>query len=171
MLLFLSEGHETEQTPSTSTSTKVNERSSAPAAVLAETEVNKAESVELGVEETLYVREGKNLEYHHGTTPPFIISFDDFLYVQFIRCVRDLCIFMSMPNMVQYDTAIRFINASEDLQLDRKDFKHRTTKFEKALTESLHIQKYTEEEIFFVRQYILLNLPLLYAYIELNKLV
>ncbi len=141
-------------------------------ATVADKEVAEADILELSLNEKLQVREEiLELTKKHAGNPPFQIVFDDFMYVQFLRCLRDLCLYMAMPNAVQFQGFEDFLQKSEAFALEKCDYRSDSKKLEAVLQHCCNRPQQNLEEKFFLRQFLKLHLPLLFFYRELNKLL
>ncbi len=137
-----------------------------------EKEVEEADMLELSLNETLYVRE-ENLELRrkHCGNPPFVVAFDDFMFVQFIRCLRDLCLYMALPNMEQFQGFEDFLCKAQEYGLEKSDYRKNSRKLEIILQYCCGRAEQNAQEKFLLRQFLKINLPLLYSYTDLNKLL
>ncbi len=135
-------------------------------------EVEAAESLELSPTEMLVVS-GHCLEFQRKKSPNlYKLVFDDYIYIQFIRCLRDLCLYISMPNSRQYEAMVKFAQKAQDMKITRRDLlKSSSTKLDMVLRYAYNYPDQTEGEKFFLRQFLILNLPLLYAHSQLNELI
>ncbi len=137
-----------------------------------EEEVEAAESLELSPSATLVVS-GKTLELQRAKSPnTYKLLFDDYIYIQFIRCLRDLCLYISMPNSRQYHTMVKFVEHAQVVKLTRCDLvKLSSTKLDMVLRYACDWPDVSEEEKFLLRQFLILNLPLLYVHTQFNELI
>ena len=128
--------------------------------------------LELSPSDTLLVC-GNNLELSRMHSPnSFKIAFNHFNYVQFVRCLKDLCLFMSLPNANQYESLLKFFSRSQEINLQKSDFEKRSSKLTSTLAYvSRSLGNNSVEQEFDIHKFLLLNLPLLFAYGELHMLL
>ncbi len=98
-------------------------------------------------------------------------KFDGFSYIQLLRCLRDLCLFTTAPTSIQFEAIARFHKRGREQNIAKEDFENQSHTLNCALDFAVNQKTLTNHESFLVRQFLVLNLPLLYAYTEFNRLI
>ena len=131
-----------------------------------------ADVLELSPSETLCIS-GKSLELRRESSPnQFKIVFNDFTFVQFVRCTKELSLFLSMPTKQQYQVMTSFLNRAKENCLTKKDFEAHSRRLDNAIKFACsQFVETEEEEKFFLEKFLLLNMPLLYTNYELGFMI
>ncbi len=98
-------------------------------------------------------------------------KFDDYSYLQLLRCFRDFCFFAAAPNAMQFEAMMRFEKRGREVKLAKRDFETQSRTLNGILDFAVTAEVFKEHECFLLRQFLILNLPLLYAYMELDRLI
>ncbi len=98
-------------------------------------------------------------------------KFDAYSYLQLIRCLRDLCFFSAGPSKSQFEAMTQFEKRAIELKLCQQDFETKSRPFLTVLNFAATGLEFKDHESFLIQQYLILNLPLLYAYMELDRLL
>ncbi len=129
--------------------------------------------LEISEIDILYVRGSyivlERKEGHETMSHKF--KFDDFVYIQLLRCFRDLCFFTTAPSEIQFKAMRRFSQKAFEKSLDKKDFETNSHTLNAVLDYAANEKALKPHEQFLVRQFLLFHLPLLYAHMELSRLI
>ncbi len=131
------------------------------------------DTLELSATEVLRVSgekiilERTKFDQHHC----YEIIFDHFLYIQFLRCFRDLCLFSTAPSISQYEALTRFHKKANELNISQGDFEINSQKLRQILVFASESKSKSPHENFLIQQFLKMNLPVLYAYLEMDKLI
>ncbi len=136
---------------------------------------NEAEEThifEISEKETLIVTNNiLELKRRGSPNKNWKIVFDGFIYIQFVRCLHDICLFMSMPNSLQYRALLRFQTCAKKAKLSKDDFANQSSNFDFVLGSATSMPDVGEDQKFLLKNFLKLNLPVLYAHSQLQYLL